>query len=274
MNQNGNLLSTPTGFRTVRRKARCAGFTLTELLIVITIMAILSAILLPALNKGRSRSQSISCLNNLRQLQLAFQMYSEEADGILPSNDFVNQAKGGWGLTTINGKSWCPGDARVDVTLDNVKRGLLYPYTRSASIYHCPADRTKVDVPTGGIEVFRTRSYSMSSSINSEVTKPQSPTFVKYSEINYPPPSQLFVFIDANDNSVSDSHFAVLPGVKKWIDMPSDRHGQAGNLSFADGHIERWAWAAEKKLEMQMQQPSSAADQADLERLQRAIKLR
>src|SRR5687768_1487182 len=84
------------------------GFTLIELMAVIFIMAVLSAILLPALNKGKTRSQALACLNNLRQLQMSWQYFPDDNNGELPANDYVDGIKFG-SAQTYNGDSWCPG---------------------------------------------------------------------------------------------------------------------------------------------------------------------
>lgn len=253
-------------------RAGSQGFTITELLVVIAIMAILCAILLPALDKGRSRAQAISCLNNLRQLQLAWQMYTVEENDELPANNYVNGFKLGSGLTVTDGPSWCPGNPSVDTTTINVERGVLYRFTHTPSIYRCPTDTSKV--PSAIEPTLRTRSYSMSSSIGCDVTT--LPTFKKLSEISQPEPDRLFVFIDAHPDSLTDANFALYPdrpeSPKRWIDMPSDRHGQAGNLSFADGHIERWKWKAPKVFNEWQPRATSEEDLNDLKRLQGAMR--
>jgi prepilin-type N-terminal cleavage/methylation domain-containing protein/prepilin-type processing-associated H-X9-DG protein len=272
MNRPGKPCRSAAFFRCSRSHiARSqAGFTMTELMVVIAIMAILSAILLPALNKGRSRSQAISCLNNLRQLQIGWQMYADDHEA-LPANNYVNNSKLGSGFTVTTGSSWCPGDARIDTTTENIERGQLFPYNKSAAIYHCPTDSSKVEGLPGTVPALRTRSYSMSASIGGEVAG--FPTFIRYSEIVDPGPSSLFVFIDANENGITDAHFALHPlasGWKSWIDMPTDRHDQAGNLSFADGHIERWKWGAAKDFEYNKE--AVGRDLEDMKRLQNAMR--
>jgi prepilin-type N-terminal cleavage/methylation domain-containing protein/prepilin-type processing-associated H-X9-DG protein len=256
-----------------RKARRQKGFTITELMVVITIMTVLSAILLPALNKSRSRSHAITCLNNLRQLQLSWQMYPDDNEDILPANNYVNGFKMGM-LTVSSGPSWCPGDAINDVSTDNIKKGVLFSYNNSTSIYRCPADTSKVQTPA--TDMLRTRSYKMSGSINCTVSS--APSYRKLHEITAPHPSRLFVFIDAHESSMVDPHFT-LPTVaddlqtkkKVWIDVPSSRHDQAGNLSFADGHIERWRWKTAKNF-TSWQQSVSEAEVDDFRRLQAAMR--
>jgi prepilin-type processing-associated H-X9-DG protein len=243
---------------------------MTELMVVIAIMTILSAILLPALSKGRSRSRTISCLNNLRQLQISWQLYADDHDA-LPANNYVNGFKLGNGFGFNTGLSWCPGNTSSDTTTTNIEQGQLFPYNKSVAIYHCPADTAEVAGVQGPMP--RTRSYSMSSSVGCEVAG--FPTAMRYSDIIEPDPSGLFVFIDAHEE-VADAHFALYPErmnpTKLWIDIPSDRHDQAGNLSFADGHIERWKWAAPKRFQKWQQLTSGVEDHNDMRRLQSVMR--
>jgi prepilin-type N-terminal cleavage/methylation domain-containing protein/prepilin-type processing-associated H-X9-DG protein len=275
MNRPGKFFRSAEKFRFSSRHfaPSQAGFTMTELMIVIAIMAILSAILLPALSKGRSRSQAISCLNNLRQLQICWQMYEQDYD-VLPANNHVNGTKFLAGMSDTTGASWCPGDARIDTTTENIERGQLFRYNKSTAIYHCPSDNSKANGAIGGAQILRTRSYGMSSSIGCEVVS--FPTYTRISEIIDPPPSSLFVFIDAHENAIGDAHFTLYPellnATKTWIDMPSDRHDQAGNLSFADGHIERWKWEAPKVFLQYQQSCDGPKDLSDMRRLQSAMR--
>jgi prepilin-type N-terminal cleavage/methylation domain-containing protein len=139
-----------------------AAFTLIELLVVIAIVAILAAMLLPALAKAKSRGQSISCTCNLRQLQYAWLMYVHDNNEVMPPN--INR-----NLSTPNPQalpgSWVVGNAQLDVTTSNVQSGVLFKYLGSVGVFHCPSDKSTV---TGHPELLRTRSYSLNAWMNSD----------------------------------------------------------------------------------------------------------
>src|SRR5438093_6158471 len=129
----------------IRRRDRA--FTLIELLVVIGIIAILAGLLLPALSKAKSEAQSIACINNLKQLQLCWHLYAHDNHDTLPPNNYVYDVDTGGPL--LLSLSWCPGNTRTDTTTSNIEHGLLFPYNRSAAIYHCPSDKSTVETAAG-----------------------------------------------------------------------------------------------------------------------------
>jgi len=235
-----------------------------ELLVVIAVIGILAALLLPVLSLAKGTARNINCESNLRQLQLCWHLYADDYSGILAPNNWIDVE----GMST-NGPienfnmqtSWCAGNARTDTTTSNIQQGLLYPYNTSTAIYHCPSDFSTIeDANWNRLPQLRNRSYNMSQSVNgygwmtnAYMSPPgpvdaSQPCFEKYSSITNPTPSRLFVFIDENEVTLLDGQFGYpSPGgwwSAVWWDMPSNRHNQGGNLSFADGHVEHWKWQA------------------------------
>ncbi|MBC8001564.1 MAG: prepilin-type N-terminal cleavage/methylation domain-containing protein [Opitutaceae bacterium] len=247
-------------------------FTLTELLVVIAVIAILAALLLPSLSRSKSQALGVSCLNTLKQLQTCFAMYVHDNNDTLPPNNFVYNVNSGQPIT--KSRSWCPGNTRIDNTTTNIERGLLFPYNRSVAIYRCPADLSTIETPEGvKLSQVRTRSYNMSQSVNGEPDPGLLGvlSYQKYSEIIDPPPSRLMVFIEVHDGGILDSLFGIPPTNSfyngYWFDLPSGRHNQGGTLSFADGHAERWKWAAPKTF-VQLLQKVTPEEMPDYERVQ------
>ncbi|HXT13767.1 MAG TPA: prepilin-type N-terminal cleavage/methylation domain-containing protein [Candidatus Angelobacter sp.] len=217
-------------------------FTLIELLVVIAIIAILAALLFPALSSAKGKAQRAACANNLKQLGLAWTMYNGEHQGFLPSCVPYHVPY----ATNLN--AWVLGDAQTEpqdpdygqlepgvsdaTNVDCIKRGTLYPYTGSTAIYRCPMDRRDEE----GLPYVR--SYSMNTWMNGLSLSDTSRT-VYTRETDIPSFSKLFVFIDEDPQSVNDALFLVVmtPG-SDMNDVPSRTHKKSYPLGFADGHVE------------------------------------
>jgi prepilin-type processing-associated H-X9-DG protein/prepilin-type N-terminal cleavage/methylation domain-containing protein len=249
-------------------------FTLIELLVVIAVIAILAGLLLPALSRAKAKALSIACLNNCKQLQLCWNMYVHDHGDDLPSNDFVYTPTGN---PISNGVSWCPGITLFDTTTTNIERGLLFPYNRSAAIYHCPADRSTIVAPDGTkLPQLRTRSYNMNGTLACQSTW-WLPIFTRYTQMLQPPPTKVFVLGEVHEDSIFDSHFGInfdSGGVlnDNWGDLPADRHNRGINFSFADGHAEHWKWLAPKEFIAWGQPAANDADLRDLRRFQEGVR--
>jgi prepilin-type N-terminal cleavage/methylation domain-containing protein/prepilin-type processing-associated H-X9-DG protein len=260
---------------------RSRAFTLIELLVVIVVIAILAALLMPALSKAKQRAQAIACQNNLKQLQLCLHLYVVDNNDYFVPNNSV--AIIGSGSSDIKGLSWLPDtDASSQYDPSNIVNGLLYQYNNSLGIYHCPGDFSTLKTPAGQpMAQLRWRSYNMSQSINGypegdPMYFPLIPAWKKFTGIRHPIPSELFVFIDENANTMQDAEFGNPPvgGIfpqNVWWDMPSDRHNQGANLAFVDGHVEHWKWKTPKTFVNWLQSISSE-EMPDFKRVQNAMK--
>ena len=197
--------------------ARRRAFTLIELLVVIGIIAILIAILMPALNKGREQARRVRCMSNMRQLSVAWTLYVQNNRGKLPSADTDRKA---W--------DWVKsGD-----TFDSLKQGVLWPYVNNWEAYWCPNDR-----------IHYKRTYSMNSWLDGEgPAGPDGKLATRISQIRYP--SYTFVFIEEMDprGYLINSFMVTLYPDPTWIDIPAPMHSRVGLLSFADGHAQMWPW--------------------------------
>ncbi len=179
--------------------------------------------------------------------------------------------------------TWCAGLAPFDTTTENIERGKLFIYNKSADIYRCPSDKSRVRTEEGKIlNIRRTRSYNMSQSINGLPYSPDSavlPSFAKETEIDEPSPSKLLFFVDVHEDSILDSHFGIPPRgpmfaseQPQWWDLPTGRHSQGGNFSFADGHAEHWRWAKAKIFNELGQVVRQDGELEDFLRVQRGVK--
>jgi prepilin-type N-terminal cleavage/methylation domain-containing protein/prepilin-type processing-associated H-X9-DG protein len=228
-----------------------AGFTLIELLVVIAIIAILAALLLPVLARAKEQGKSVACQSNLKQLEVCWHLYTLDNKDVLPPNNSVNNLNGN-NLST--GQSWCPDHADTDTTPVVLESGALFPYNTSLGIYHCPSDTSTVIVGGTATSQPRNRSYNMSQSANGYMDWPDPsgwvqklPAYKKYTQVHLI--TKLFVFIDEMPETMVDSQFGNPLDISGqtpnlWWDMPSNRHNQGCNLSFADGHVEHWKWKA------------------------------
>jgi prepilin-type processing-associated H-X9-DG protein len=240
---------------------------LIELLVVIAIVSILVSLVLPALVMAKIKTQGTYCLNNMKQMSLAWSMYSHDySDFLAPNSDLGNEGK------DLENKAWVAGtmsystdpvslseDTNIDFLVGPAyaEFGSLGPYTRNAAIYHCPGDKSAVF--SAGATYVRVRSISMNGWVGfgtRDWQQPSDPPYYrlnsKMSSLQHPGPADTWVFIDEREDSINDGWFAVdmvhQGPAAEWVDIPANYHNRAASLAFADGHAQIRKWVDDRTM--------------------------
>jgi prepilin-type N-terminal cleavage/methylation domain-containing protein/prepilin-type processing-associated H-X9-DG protein len=241
----------PISFRARNHSEHPTAFTLIELLVVIAVIAILASLLLPAMARAKDGAHRVVCLSNVKQLTLGWLLYEQDTGRLAPtaggpwSGDPTNP---GW---TAGWMAWSPAewaDMRTNVQmLMSPGSGKIGPYVGATGVYRCPADRSGMVKGTQSAP-YRVRSYAMNAAIGirSTVDPEMVLSFYKSSDFRAIAPSNVYVFIEEHPLTIDDGRFDLMwpasLGSEIWTAYPATRHGKAGPLGFADGHVEIRRW--------------------------------
>ena len=252
-------MSVPPAIRISHTKAGRA-FTLIELLVVISIIAIIASLILPAIARAKARAQGSFCLNNTKQLTVAWMVYADDHNGQLAYN-LGQSARNPVAMPSIAGTSsmaenWVNNVENWELNPDNTNAAAvvttgLGPYTsKTAALYHCPSDNVLSDLQRQNGWAGRVRSYSMNAMVgdaggfSQTGTNLNNPSYVQFFRtVSIPRPADIFVFLDEHPDSIDDGYFLNRELAQPtWNDLPASYHDGGASFSFADGHSDFHHW--------------------------------
>lgn len=200
-----------------------------ELLVVIAVIAVLMAILMPALNRAREQGKRVACLNNLGQMMKGWIMYADDNnEKIVPANT---------GLSTGAWVRYPGASASQDQKIAGIRQGLLFPYCPEVKLYKCPTG-VRGEVVT----------YAITDAMNGYDGIPGTKDLMVYKRIKIKRADARIVFLD--EGRLSPNSWTLWYDQERWWDQITARHGDGTNFGFADGHSEYWKWKDPRTLEV------------------------
>jgi prepilin-type processing-associated H-X9-DG protein len=205
--------------------------------------------LLPALGKAKAKAQATACKSNLKQLQLAWQLYTDDNNDVMPLNKIDATS-----TRSLPG-SWALGNSSLDVNVTNLQAGTIFPYYPSVTAYRCPSDLTKASGVGGQrFRPFAAMPSSAPSTRSADITRPPScrrrisMRWRSCRHFTSQGHTRIWVFIEPNEASHGHGGWDFyITQNDYWGHLPTDRHAQGCNLSFVDGHADFYRWKASQR---------------------------
>jgi prepilin-type N-terminal cleavage/methylation domain-containing protein/prepilin-type processing-associated H-X9-DG protein len=260
---------------------RRSAFTLIELLVVVAVIGILAGLVLPSLARAKEKGKSIFCLNNQRQLQLAWTVYADENNDLLAHNLGGTETKR---MLATNGL-WNWASSLMTWELDSENTNLILNthselgayVAKHPEVFRCPSDGALSAEQKAAGWARRSRSISMNAMVGDagEIThsgaNTNNPTYRQFLKLSeFTRTSDIFVFIEEHPDSINDGYFLNKFYYPEWMDLPASYHNGGVNLSFADGHVESHRWTCnstlkparprEAHLPIELEDPNDRAD--------------